>query len=477
MIDFGLEVPNHMDCADMGLGKTAATLSLIDTLVYDMMVRRKVLVVGPKRVAYRSWPNEIRKWSNFRHMRWRCIDAADFGLTPSIVEPAVMDEDGTIWVPGKKGANRIADKKPVKLALRALKEEIHFISYDFFPWLVKLLGNNWPYDVVVLDESTFVKNADTVRWRSARSIRKAVKNFIALTGTPSPKGITDLWAPVYLLDGGKRLGKTLGVFREAYCSPVLGKDGTVFGWAARNEQCKAEVRAKLAQIAISLKSEDYLQLPQRIDNFISIELPEKARRVYDDMETQFFHDLGSGGALVAQNSGIKVGKLVQIANGAVYDDLKAPRAIHDAKLDALEELMESTSGNILVGIGYKPDRDRILKRIKGARAIGERGVLDAWERGEVKMMVAHPSEGAHGLNIQEGGDMVVWYGQQFSLELYLQFNKRLHRNGQLSDRVVVNHLVARNTIDEDIVAGLQARHDEQELLLSAIKARAVRRKA
>lgn len=468
-IEFGLEHPKFADWADMGLGKTASTLQLINILL-ERNSRKKFLVVAPKRVAYRSWPMEMAKWCNFDHIDRRTIGAADFGLGSEIVEPAIMDEDGTIWVKPKYGRHKIVDPHGVRKHLMSLKEPVHFVSYDFFVWLVKMLGNRWPYDGFVIDESTFVKKKDTVRWRACNHVKQHSETLVQLTGTPSPKGVVDLWAQVYLLDGGKRLGRTQGVFREAYLTPIVGQGGVVYGWAPRSQQAKEEIREKVSDIAISMRTEDYLTLPERVDNIISVELPPRARQQYDLLEATSLVRLKDS-AIVAANKGVMVGKLLQIANGVVYDDEGHPQHVHDAKLDALEELVESTPGNLLVGIGYKPDRERILKRFPFAKPIGGRGVLDAWDRGEVKMMVAHPAEGAHGLNIQEGGDTVVWYGQQFSLELYMQFNKRLHRYGSSADRVVVNHLVAADTIDEDVVQALQDRHDEQELLLEAVRCR------
>lgn len=471
----------------MGLGKTTTAATALQRLLYDFMTRRRVLIVGPKRVAYKAWPDEFRKWDHLQWLRYRLIRGEDFGLTPSRTtvdkwHPVTENIVKTV----KKGklqfgydaeddqANRQA-KAATKKCLQAMKERIHIVSWDFLPYLEDAYGDNWPYDLVVLDESSFVKNQDTERFRSCRRLAKKTRQIVELTGTPSTRSLLDVWTQVFLLDGGRRLGETFGGFRTAFfTADKMGYAAgaqRVFSWKA-DKGAREAIYSLVGDVVMSLDIEDWLDMPELIENRIMVELPEKAREFYDEIEAQLIAQI-NGATVRAASSATLFGKCLQIANGTVYDDEKISHSVHSAKFDALAELVEATPGSLLVAYSYRPEILRLQKYFgKKARAIQSDKDIDDWNAGKIKLGYAHPAGLGHGLNLQDGGSNVCWLGPPPNLEHWLQLNKRLHRPGQQADRVIINVLMAENTLDEhvrDVI--LQEKDDSQNDLLAAVRAR------
>ena len=460
-------VADNPRCAlwlDMGLGKTVATASAILDLL-DRVEVTKTLIVAPKRVANRAWPLELRKWDHLRALRWRLLDAELFGLTPKVTL-------------GRRRGLEVRDPVLSRQRLQAAiaSADVLIVSIDFFGWLVKLLGQKrWPFDMVVLDESSLVKERDTERFKSFRHICAASAHFVELTGTPATQGLMGLWSQIYLLDQGERLGKTLTAFRDRWFVPDKRGPGMIVYSYKPRPGAREEIAALLSDITLSMSAEDWLSLPERIDNVVGVDLPTGVRALYDEMERTGIAEVGiNGERAMAANAAVVVGKLVQVASGTVFDDHGVAHVVHDEKLVALEELIDTTEGNVLCFYGFTADRERLLARFPFARSIDEPGAMDAWDKGQVRMMIAHPASAGHGLNLQEGGDTVVWFTVPHSAELYRQANRRLHRPGQTSDRVVVNHLIATGTIDEEILTSVQGKVGAEQSLMDLLKARAAK---
>lgn len=453
--------------AEMGLGKTVVVGTALVQLA-DEMELGKVLVTGPKRVASTVWPAEVRKWSHLQLLRWHLLDADDFGLR-AVYSPS-----------GRRIGLEVRDVNTARRRLREIVagSDVVLVTIEFLPWLVRLLGTRWPFDTVVLDESTLVRNHETERFRALRFVCPATTRFIELTGTPAPQSLLGLWSQMYLIDRGARLGETFTKFRNAFFMPSrFGPNGRVFDYAPR-PGARDAILAKLEDVAISLRAEDWLELPERIDNDIRVTLPDQARALYDQMERKGFAELGllSTGAptVLAANAAVVVGKLLQVASGTMLDGAGESHEVHDVKVEALADILDATPGNVLCFYTYAADRERLLRRFPQARHLDESGVIDAWNQGEVRMLVAHPQAGGHGLNLQEGGDTVVWFTVPHSTEQYLQANARLHRQGQTAGRVVVHHIVAANTIDEGVLAARRQQQGMQKTLLEIMRDRAER---
>lgn len=490
MLDFSIETQCCALWADMGLGKTVTAATLAQRCLYDLFDVKRVLIVGPKRVAYKAWPDEFRKWQHLRSVEYRLLKAEDFGMTPSYDEVDYFDEVlESMGTTMKKGglsfgwdndnpseAQRLA-KRACKKRLQGYREHVHIVSWDFLYWLTKAYGDNWPYDMVIFDESSFVKNLDTARFRACRWIRKFTKRVVELTGTPATRSLLDLWSQVFILDQGKRLGETYGGFRDAYFSPdkrgvVKGGIQRVFSWKPDGD-ARQRIYGKLSDVVISLKAEDWLHLPPLIENPINIDLPENARQLYDEVENTLIAQLMGGSKVIAQNPAVLVSKLMQISNGCVYDDNKKPQIIHGAKLDALAELNEATPGNMLVAYAFVPERERIQKRFgRSAVWLNTDKAIDDWNAGRIKMGYAHPASLGHGMNLQDGGSTVAWFGPTHNLEHWQQMNKRLHRSGQTAEHVILNTILADNTIDHHVRYDVIADKDtEQSALLAAVDSR------
>lgn len=450
-------IMEHTHCAlllDMGLGKTVSTLTAIDRLIYEDLAVSRVLVVAPKRVVETVWPEEPGQWQHLRHLR-------------------VAVASGT------------AAQRKAALASSA---EIVAISRDNIAWLCGLYGGSAiPFDMVVLDELSSFKNPRSQRFKALRKVQPSISRIVGLTGTPAPNGLIDLWSQIWLLDRGERLGRTLTDYRGRYFTPGARNGHIVYNYKLRKSG-EEQIYDRIGDICISMKSEDYLDLPERRSHTIPVQLSAKEKRQYEDFEAQQVLQLLDAEEVTAVNAAALSGKLLQFAGGAVYGEdwlqmpNSGPRKVHDvhsAKIEALKELVEEANGKpVLIAWGFKHERDRITKALKAYNPINltDKGAIAKWDRGEVQVMLTHPASGGHGLNLQRGGNTLIWYGLNWSLELYQQLNKRLHRQGQTS---VVNtyHLVANGTIDEDVIASLKRKDTNQEGLMSAVKARIERYKA
>lgn len=431
-----IENPYYALFLEMGLGKTISTLTAIDFLMYQDFAVSKVLIIGPKRVAQSVWTAEIQKWDHISHL---------------------------------KAAVVLGDVNKRIKALNS-KADIYVINRENIPWLVKHYQSAWPFDMVVIDELSSFKAPDAQRFRALKAIRPRIKRVVGLTGTPAPNGLIDLWSQIYLLDRGERLGETVTGFRERYFSyDQYKRKFKIY------ETTEKAIYDKIGDICISMKTRDYLTLPERIDIEVPVYLSDENQAKYDDFEEEqvlgyLNSETGQEGQITALSAAALTNKLLQFANGAVYDENKNWHAVHDEKLEALEEIIEQANGKpVLVFYGYKHDLERIGKKFKIRELKTDEDVL-AWNRKEIPLLVCHPASAGHGLNLQAGGHIIVWFGQTWSLELYQQAVARLDRQGQVEP--VRNYmLIAHNTVDQDVVEARKGKATSQEALMFAVKAR------
>lgn len=357
--------------------------------------------------------------------------------------------------------------------IRALETDadIYCINRENIPWLVKYYGADWPFDGVVLDELSSFKSPSSKRFKAMRKVRSLIKHIVGLTGTPSPNGLIDLWAQIYLLDQGKRLGRTLTEYRNRYFNPGRRNGYVVYDWVPK-DGAEDEIYRRISDICISMKACDYLKLPERVDVVRAVKLNDEAQAAYTEMEKEAVLELGPNEIVDAGTAAVVSGKLLQIANGAVYDEDGKTHIIHESKLDTLEDVIESVNGRpVLVFYAYQHDLERIMQRFPQARKLEGSAEIDAWNRGEIPILLAHPAGAGHGLNLQAGGNHIVWFGLTWSLELYQQANARIYRQGVKGERVTITHLVAEGTIDEDVMKVLDGKATRQDALLEAVKAR------
>lgn len=419
---------------DMGLGKTVITLTAIKELMYERFEIQKVLVIAPLRVARDTWPAEIRKWDHLA------------GLTYAV---AVGSQ-----------AERLA-------ALRS-KADIHIINRENVTWLVEESGLPFDYDLVVIDELSSFKSYRAKRFKSLLSVRRTVKRIVGLTGTPSSNGLMDLWAQFRLLDLGERLGRYISRYRERYFLPDKRNAQVVFTYKLK-PGAEEQIYHAISDITISMKAEDYLDLPPCIHNVVKVALSEREREVYEQFRKEMVISLG-GEEIDAMNAAALSNKLLQMANGAVYDDRHTGHQIHDRKLDALEDLIEAANGRpVMVCYWFRHDLERIRRRFPTVRELKTAQDIEDWNAGKIPVALVHPASAGHGLNLQYGGCTLVWFGLTWSLELYQQTNKRLHRQGQ-KNTVVIHHIVADGTIDELVLAALHRKDKTQTALIAAVKA-------
>ena len=419
---------------DLGLGKTATALTAISDLIDEFDISR-VLVVAPLRVAGKTWPDEVQKWEHLRHLRVR----AAVGLQK----------------------HRIA-------AVNDKKAHITTINVENLVWLEEILGKNSPFDMIVVDESSMFKDRGTKRFKALVRLARAARRVVMLTGTPAPNNYVDLWSQFYILDGGQRLFPAKTRYIEAFFRQV-DRDGYKF---VLKKGADEVIHTRVKDITVSMKSADYLKLPDRIDHTIEVDLDEKTRELYDDMEREAIIEI-DGAEVKGVTAAAVANKLMQFSNGRVYGEERAVHHLHDLKLDALREIVAEAEEPVLVWYNFQSDRDAILAAFPQARTIKEGNkIIDEWNRGEVPILVAHPASAGHGLNLQHGGRIMVWYGLNWSLELYQQACARLHRQGQTKP-VLNYHLIAKDTIDETVFAVLRRKDAGQEHLLAALKARLV----
>lgn len=424
---------------EMGLGKTVVTLSAINTLMYEWIEVSRVLVIAPKRVAEDTWSRESQKWDHLQHL--------------------------TI--------SKILGTEEQRINSMSAEADIYVVNRENVKWLVDRCrkARHWPYDMVVIDELSSFKSNQSQRFKALRTVMPLVKRVVGLTGTPTPNGYMDLWSEIYLLDAGQRLGKTIGEYRERYFRPGMHNGYTVYNWILREGQDKV-IQEKIEDICVSMKAEDYLTMPERIDNRIEVVLSGKEFETYKKLEKEKILEITEDSAIVAPSAAAIANKLLQLANGSVYDNAGNVVKIHERKLDALEEILDCNQEPVLVFYNFKHDLDALLERFKvlNPRILDTGKDIEDWNAGNIRLLLAHPASVGHGLNIQAGGHIIVWYGLTWSLELYQQANARLYRQGQ-KNAVIIHHLITKGSIDEDVMKVLAGKGDMQEALMEAINER------
>ena len=422
-----------------GLGKTVVTLTAVNDLKYNRFAVSKVLVIAPKKVAEATWSREAQKWQHLHLLR-------------------------VVTVLGS-----------VQQRVRALNTpgDIYVINRDNVVWLTEYYRNAWPFDMVVIDESTSFKNHKAKRFKALARVRPHIKRIVELTGTPTPNGLEDLWAQIYLLDGGERLGKTISGFRTRYLEPDKRDRDHVFSYAPR-PGAEEVIRQRISDICVSMRAEDYLELPPVTSVTVPVVLDGKARAAYRKLEREMLLEVDEA-TIDAGSAAVLTNKLLQLCNGAVYDGDKRVVPIHDCKIEAFMELVEALNGKpALVFYSFQHDLVRLQQALAKTglcvRALSGPRDQDDWNAGRIDILLAHPASTAYGLNLQEGGNHVIWFGLNWSLELYQQANARLHRQGQI-ERVIIHHLVVEGGVDEDVMAALGQKSTTQDRLLEALKAR------
>ena len=399
-------------------------------------------MIAPKKVAEGTWTKEAAKWDHTKMLR---------------VSPVLGSQAKRI-----RALNTPAD--------------LYVINRENICWLVDYYRNAWPFDMVVIDESSSFKSHSAKRFKALAGIRSRISRMVELTGTPSPNGLADLWSQVYLLDGGERLGKRYSQFRERYFQPdKRGADGMVYSYEAK-PGTEESILAKISDICISMKAEDYLELPDLTYHEVPVELDKKSWRAYQDLERKMILELPEDDELISVTSAAALSnKLLQLANGAVYDEDRQVHEVHDCKIEAFLELVESLQGKpVLVFYNYQHDRERILKALEKSglriRELKTTQDEDDWNAGRIDILLTHPACSAYGLNLQQGGNHVIWFGLTWNYELYTQANKRLHRQGQVN-KVIIHHLVSTGTRDEDVMTALKRKDDVQNWVMESLKAR------
>lgn len=418
---------------DMGLGKTVITLTALWQLALDSFDVSRVLVIAPKRVAEDTWPKELAKWEHLT------------GLTSSLVLGSAAER---------------------KAALQK-KAFLYIINRENVAWLVK--NHYWDFDMVVIDELSSFKSNKAERFKAMKKVRPMVTRIVGLTGTPAPNTLLDLWPQMYLMDMGQRLGRFIGGFRDRFFLPDKRNREIIYSYKPR-EGAEDAIYALISDICISMKAADYLDMPERIDNRIEVSMSPKEWKLYDDFQKDMVLSIDDE-ELDAANAASLSNKLLQMANGAVYGEDKKVLPIHDRKLDALEDLVEAANGKpLLVAYWYKHDFQRIKARFKNARCIDTAKDIDDWNAGQIPLALIHPASAGHGLNLQDGGCTIVWFGLTWSLELYQQLNARLWRQGQ-KHTVVIHHIITKGTHDEDVMRALENKDTRQSALIEAVRAR------
>lgn len=424
---------------DCGLGKTSITLTAVNDLMFDSFEVHKVLVIAPIRVASFSWPAEMEKWDHLKGMRYSV---------------AV----GT-------AAERLA-------ALRK-QADIYLINRENVQWLVSESGIPFDFDMVVIDELSSFKNHQTKRFKALMKVRPKVKRIVGLTGTPSSNGLMDLWAEFRLLDMGERLGRFIGQYRTSYFRPDKQNGKVVFSYRPL-PGAEKQIYGKISDITISMKSTDHLRMPELVNSRYTVYLSEKEQERYEELKKDLVLQLPDGD-ITAANAASLSGKLSQMANGAIYTDAGETVAVHEKKLDALEDIIEAANGKpVLVVYWFRHDLERIMGRLQKLKIPYARLDTDAsirkWNAGEIPVALIHPASAGHGLNLQVGGSTLVWFGLTWSLELYQQTVARLWRQGQSSETVVVQHIITDGTIDGRIMKALSEKDNMQSALIDAVKA-------
>lgn len=416
-------------------------MTAINDLRYNRFAVSKTLVIAPKKVAEDTWSREAAKWDHLRHLR----------------------------------VNKVLGSQQKRIRALNTPGDLYVINRENVQWLVDYYKNAWPFDCVIIDELSSFKNSQSKRFKKLRLVLPHIKRLYGLTGTPAPNGLQDLWAQVYLLDQGQRLGRTLTAYREHYFDPDQRGRDRVYSYKPRDGS-EQLINHAISDICISMKAEDYLDMPDRIDNTIPVVLDKKAQAQYDELERTLLLPLVEADQVIdAKTAAVLSNKLLQMCNGAVYDDDKNYHEIHGHKLERLRELVEDAQGkSMLVFYNFQHDKARILKSLKKLKVrIGELkdpGDITRWNNGELDVLLAHPASAAYGLNLQDGGYTIVWFGLNWSLELFQQANARLYRQGQ-KHGVIIHYLICPGTREDDVMAALQDKDATQADLLLSLKAR------
>jgi len=429
--DFILKNPISCLILDMGLGKTVITLTALWNLLFDYFLVARVLVIAPKRVAENTWPAEIEKWEHLTGLRYSMVS-------------------GT--------------RKQREDAL-SRQADVYIIGRDNVSWLV---DSGWfVFDMVIVDELSSFKSPKAQRFKALKKVRPKVARMVGLTGTPG--NLMDLWAEIGILDMGQRLGRFIGAYRERFFVPDKRNREIIFSYKPR-EGAEEKIYELISDITISMKAVDYLDMPECIYNRVEVSMSKEEQALYDQLQEDMIIPIGEGEDIDAVNAAALSNKLQQMANGAVYDESGNVRHIHDRKLDALEDLIEAANGKpLLVAYWFKHDRERIMKRFS-VRDINTAKDMKDWNEGKIPVALIHPASAGHGLNLQAGGSTIVWFSNIWALELYQQLNARLWRQGQ-NHTVVIEHLVTKGTVDEDILVSLEKKDKTQESMIAAVRAR------
>lgn len=438
--DFIIGHPYAAVILDMGMGKTATTLSAVNELMFDRFEVTKVLVVAPLRVANTVWSDEIEQWSELHHLRYSKI---------------------------------VGTPKQRKVALQK-DADIYIVNRENLPWLVEQCSPYFKWDMVVIDELSSFKSWQSKRFKAFMAMRPYVKRIVGLTGTPSSNGLMDLFAEFKVIDGGERLGRFIGEFRSRYFEEGRRNGNIVYEYIPM-DYAESQIQDKISDITISMKALDYLDMPDLISTKKLVRMSEKEKEKYSQFKKEYVMSELDGLEVTAANAASLTNKLVQLFNGAVYSDDHTVVALHEQKLDALEDILESANGEpVLVAYWFKHDLARIIDRLEKlkvkSRVLKTEEDIREWNKGNVPVGLLHPAGAGHGLNLQKGGHHLVWFGLTWSLELYQQTNARLWRQGQEAETVVIQHIVTEGTIDEEILKALENKDAQQERLIEAVKA-------
>lgn len=438
--DFIIKNPTAAVFLEMGLGKSVITLTAILELCLERFEVGRVLVIAPLRVARDTWPAEIQKWDHLKD------------LTYSVAVGTASER---------------------RAALRQ-KTFVHIINRENVQWLIEDSGIPWQYDMVVIDELSSFKSHQSKRFKSLMKARPGVRRMVGLTGTPSSNGLMDLWAEFRVLDMGKRLGRFITHYREQFFEPDRRNGMQVFSYKPR-DGAEREIYRRIGDITISMRSADYLKMPECVMNTVPVRLDSQEFEIYEAMESKMVTEL-DGVEIDAVNAAALTGKLCQLANGAIYTPDRNTVFFHERKLDALEDLIEGANGKpVLVAYWYKHDLVRIQERFKVRELKTSKDIAD-WNAGKIPVAAIHPASAGHGLNLQAGGSTLIWFGLTWSLELYQQTNARLWRQGQQAETVVIHHIITKGTVDEDVMRSLSEKDRSQAALMRAVRARVEARK-
>lgn len=431
-VEYIIEHPVCGIFLDCGLGKTIITLSALWLLILDYFQVARVLVIAPKRVAEDTWSREFEKWDHLKGLK----------------------------------ISKILGTKEEREAAFRVDADIYIINRENVAWLVD--NYRWKFDTVVIDELSSFKSNKAQRFKALKKVRPKVARIIGLTGTPAPNGLLDLWPQMNLLDMGVRLGRFIGGYREQFFLPDKRNRDIVYSYKPK-QGAEEKIYSLISDICISMKAIDYLDMPEYISGNVEVVMDEKEQKLYEQLESEMVLSIGDE-ELDAVNAAALSNKLLQMANGAVYGEEKKVFHIHDRKLDALEDLIEAANGKpVLVAYWFKHDRERIMNRFK-VRDIDTSKDIRDWNEGKIPVALIHPASAGHGLNLQDGGSTIIWFGLTWSLELYQQMNARLWRQGQ-KNSVVIEHIITKGTVDEDVIHALERKDAGQSALIAAVKAR------